>query len=161
VSEVSEDSRRSSISFGSIVVREFNRIIGDHPDVSSGPPLSIGWEYSQNEPVPVDEYEKNKDSSHGPPERTTKFERILLLHQDYGFSLQELKDAETKAKRAKKRRAQSSERHSKISEYSESMRLAIARGVNRVRKPRFYDRKEAGGGYCKPPRSKITPIAAS
>ena len=149
VSEASEDSCRSTISFGSILVREFTRIIGDHPEG----PLSIGWEYSQNDPIPVDEYENIKEHANCPLERTTKFERILLLHKDYGFTLQELRDAETKAKRAQQRRAQSRQHHSKMFEYTESLSLVIARGIKRVRKPRFCAPKEAGSGHCITQRS--------
>ena len=64
-SAVFEDhSQRSSeiarsVTFGKIQIREFERIVGDHPMVSDlrGPPLSIGWGYNECDAVPVDEFE--------------------------------------------------------------------------------------------------------
>ena len=45
----------SSVSFGSIHVREYNRSLGDCFDVSHG--LAIGWEYADNEPMAIEELE--------------------------------------------------------------------------------------------------------
>jgi hypothetical protein len=128
LSEESQASHRSSISFGPIEVREFARIVGDHPDVSSGPPMALGWEYIQDDPITVDEYEKkNKGRSRGPIERTTKFERILILHHEFGFPMQELRDAEKEAKRTQLRRTNSKKSHNLLYECSESIALAIVR----------------------------------
>ena len=43
------------------MVREYNRTVGDHPDVSDdGPPLTITWDYIQLPNVPVQYYEAKK-----------------------------------------------------------------------------------------------------
>jgi hypothetical protein len=131
-----QDSRRSSVSFGSIEVREFDRIVGDHPDVSNGPPLSIGWEFVQDEAVTVDEYEEAKPPKSNKREENflvrTKFERICILHQDYGYSIQELRAAEKEAKRVHKQREYSKEKHGRTVEYLESAMYAIGHRLHRV-----------------------------
>jgi hypothetical protein len=39
-----------SVQFDSIQIREYNIIMGDNPSCSSGPPISLGWQYSQKDP---------------------------------------------------------------------------------------------------------------
>ena len=54
--------RRSSsaVSFGSISVREHERVVEDVPTLH-GPALSLGWAYNQREDVHLDEYRKDGD----------------------------------------------------------------------------------------------------
>jgi hypothetical protein len=50
------------VSFKSVHVRKYERILGDNPACSSGPSLSLGWNYDENEEVfTVDEWEYNRD----------------------------------------------------------------------------------------------------
>lgn len=50
-------TRRRKVQFGTVVVRDYEIILGDHPGVSCGPPLTIDWTYHENEPTDVDQYE--------------------------------------------------------------------------------------------------------
>jgi hypothetical protein len=47
----------SSVRFGSITIRECERILGDNPACEKGPSLSIGWKYTTHKPIHVDEWE--------------------------------------------------------------------------------------------------------
>ena len=50
-----------NVHFGYCLVREYNRTVGDHPDVSDdGPPLTITWDYIQLPNIPVHYYEAKK-----------------------------------------------------------------------------------------------------
>ncbi|KAL3792939.1 hypothetical protein ACHAW5_006846 [Stephanodiscus triporus] len=55
--------RGRKISFVEVKIREYERVLGDNPSVTSGPPLSIGWRHS---PTPLimslDDYESGKGS---------------------------------------------------------------------------------------------------
>ena len=55
--EVVESKRR--ITFNNVVVREYEMVLGDHPDCSYGPPVSIGWDYLEYKPVDINDYETN------------------------------------------------------------------------------------------------------
>jgi hypothetical protein len=81
-------SRCSSVTFGEIQVREFERIVGDHPGVSDrGPPLAIGWGYNERQAVQVETFEAERRPSrsvgHLQPLKGELRRNILL----YGFSV--------------------------------------------------------------------------
>jgi hypothetical protein len=52
-----------SVRFGLIDQRIYNRIVGDHPDVKVGPPITFSWEYGVLPSTPIDEYEQQKQRS--------------------------------------------------------------------------------------------------
>ena len=72
------------MSFVNVNIREYERILGDNPSCTSGPPLSIGWKHSPSPIViSVDDYEDGKDE----PRSSANFlvpkairERILKEH---------------------------------------------------------------------------------
>jgi hypothetical protein len=51
---------RKSVSFGDLEVRKFPIILGDHPDATTGPPVTIGWEVMSSFKIPIDEFETNR-----------------------------------------------------------------------------------------------------
>jgi hypothetical protein len=56
-------ARTMAVSFGTISIREYERIAGDHPETTMGVPLGIGWKFYQQCPVEVDVFEtKHKKS---------------------------------------------------------------------------------------------------
>mmetsp|Transcript_60228 Transcript_60228/g.178471 ORF Transcript_60228/g.178471 Transcript_60228/m.178471 type:complete len:314 (-) Transcript_60228:120-1061(-) len=61
-----ETSKVKGVTFGTVEVREYPRVLGCNPAVTSGPPLTVGWEYCLPPVavVGVDTYEFNK-----PPRR--------------------------------------------------------------------------------------------
>ena len=77
-------SMSRSVSFVNVNIREYERILGDNPSCTSGPPLSIGWKHSPSPIViSVDDYEDGKDE----PRSSANFlvskairERVLKEH---------------------------------------------------------------------------------
>ena len=56
-------SRKRTVSFHKIEIREYERTLGDNPSVSSGPPVTLDWKYNPDHQIfHVDDYEKNKTS---------------------------------------------------------------------------------------------------
>mmetsp|Transcript_21681 Transcript_21681/g.25037 ORF Transcript_21681/g.25037 Transcript_21681/m.25037 type:complete len:182 (+) Transcript_21681:172-717(+) len=51
------------VKFVSIQIRDYSITLGDNPSCSSyGPPISLDWEYIENEAVSLDRYEKMRPS---------------------------------------------------------------------------------------------------
>ena len=59
--------------------------LGNHPCVSIGPPLSIDWDYEENEPQDVDEYEFDRVLSRKSQQEMylNYYARKHILGQDY------------------------------------------------------------------------------
>lgn len=117
-------SRSSSISFGTIQVREYNRVVGEEfLDVSNA--LAIGWEFAQLQAMPLEEFEKlqqvkidqalqkqwdampatmkyklRMNVPSGPPKLSkVGCERRKRILASFGYTSQELKQAEKERKR--------------------------------------------------------------
>ena len=60
-------AQKKSVRFSDITVREYPMILGDHPCVSCGPPITIDWQYSSEECLSIDEYVET--NSFAPRER--------------------------------------------------------------------------------------------
>lgn len=57
----SNNTLSRQVDFGMVQVRTYEQVIGDHPQCSSGCPLSLGWDYTQEEPQSVVEYEQHRE----------------------------------------------------------------------------------------------------
>lgn len=50
-------SRRRIVSFGSVQIRHYERILSDNPASRKGPSIGIGWKYTEHEPIKVSKFE--------------------------------------------------------------------------------------------------------
>mmetsp|Transcript_8615 Transcript_8615/g.13445 ORF Transcript_8615/g.13445 Transcript_8615/m.13445 type:complete len:297 (+) Transcript_8615:130-1020(+) len=55
--KTTRNANNYSVQFGSIHIREYERIAGDNPCVRRGVPLGIGWRYQEQKDCSVDAYE--------------------------------------------------------------------------------------------------------
>jgi hypothetical protein len=101
-----EPQTRKRVGFGSIEIREYERIVGDHPDVKVGPPIGIGWQYYQKDAESIDTYENNR-----PPKRyvlrMTSITRKNMLRNVFNISEQEIRNAEKEVQKIQKLRTKS------------------------------------------------------
>jgi len=51
-------TKRKSVSFSDVVVREYPMTLGDNPSVSRGPPISISWEHIAEHSVDLESHIK-------------------------------------------------------------------------------------------------------
>lgn len=127
---LSSQSSQKSVSFGLVEIREFNRIVGDHPDTRVGPPLSLGWEFNQASPMPLDEYEAQR-----PPMkknlRMSSITRKNVLHNVFGIPEEEIRAAEKEVQKIAKRREVTS-KQGKLSERTEEVVQAARRKFRRT-----------------------------
>lgn len=98
-------SRRRRVSFGSVKTREFSRTVGDNPACRDGPPLSLGWAYSDDtcEEISVDAHQlkrvwrQSAEGQHMCLYPMSVTERRSLLHWEWSVSKEEMKAAEKEA----------------------------------------------------------------
>lgn len=92
-----------SVSFSDINIREYGLTMGDHPDCSWGPPLSLDWDYAVVVNGKVDEYEKHRGPMRKPRQMVQSAVRRRSYLHTIGFSKEEVKEA---ARMAQKNKAQ-------------------------------------------------------
>jgi hypothetical protein len=137
IEELREDVatiERRKVRFSHVEVREFDRVVGDHPDVRVGPPIALGWEHEDLEPVPLNEYERSRISKG--VYRLTSITRKNLLINVYGIPEEEIREAEREVQRIRDQRTNTS-KQSKPSVKAE----AFAQSAKRKLKRRFSKEK--------------------
>lgn len=118
----------SRVSFGSIQVREYNRIVGDHPDVKVGPPISIGWDFVEHSAVSLDDYEATHPRKLF-VRRLTSITRKNLLEHVFGIPPEEIAAAEKENQKIRQRSTASSSSSplGKVSSKTASVRRKLKR----------------------------------
>jgi len=95
-----------SVSFGPIHVRQYERIVGDHPDTRVGVPLALGWAYFEDDRypdgIPIFRYES--DRIRRGKTRMSSITRKNLLLNVHKLPAEEILEAEKQSKRNRKLR---------------------------------------------------------
>lgn len=95
-----------SIQFTTIEIRTYNRILGDNPACSCGPPTELGWDFKEECSTSLDNYECNRQPLRPKLELAlSAFERRYLLHSRFGFTHQEITQACANIQKIRKQRA--------------------------------------------------------
>ena len=48
------------VSFTSLSIREYTQVLGDHPCCTVGPPLCLGWDYTDATQISLEDYEASR-----------------------------------------------------------------------------------------------------
>mmetsp|Transcript_27703 Transcript_27703/g.51554 ORF Transcript_27703/g.51554 Transcript_27703/m.51554 type:complete len:176 (-) Transcript_27703:199-726(-) len=134
VEEEKAASRRSTVRFSVVEIREFDRVIGDHPDTREGLSLSIGWDYSERDAVSLDEYEGDREyqprRSKNDLKLTPRMKR-KVMKRGFGVSKDEIEKAERKVEQKQRRRERRMKMHPFVVRTEDALRLAT-RKVKRL-----------------------------
>jgi hypothetical protein len=99
---------RRNVQFSIVEVRYYNRILGDNPACSIGPPLAIGWEYRREPVMPIDQYEAQRNSSKSSFQFTLPpYMRRNILHSQWGCTYSEMDKVNEEIETIRKSRARS------------------------------------------------------
>ena len=172
-SRLSSSSERSSsdgkphVSFGDLEVRNYAVVLGDHPDCSSGPPVSvwivyclyfqpvmrysylyiiislkvsIGWEYSVGETMPVESYEALKPRRRSMDQlELNYFVRKRMLRRISGVTDEEMREAMDQVHKIQKQRIRTKRRQPLYK--SQEAVMALAQKLGSALSIRRSDRK--------------------
>jgi len=106
-SSSSSSSEQKKVHFGNLEMRNYAIVLGDHPDCSSGPPVSIGWEYSPAETVSIDKYESTKPRRRSMDQlELNYFVRKRMLRRHVGVSDEEMRESIENVRRIQRQRMQ-------------------------------------------------------
>eukprot|EP00934_Nitzschia_sp_Nitz4_P001953 Nitzschia sp. Nitz4//scaffold7_size249615//126225//126833//NITZ4_001178-RA/size249615-processed-gene-0.143-mRNA-1//1//CDS//3329558445//1953//frame0 len=90
------------VSFGGVTVREYERVVGDHPDTKIGVPLAIGWAFVEREEKPLAKYEDERVFKG--KLRMSSITRKNILHNVFGIPEEEIRVAEKEVQKIRKQR---------------------------------------------------------
>lgn len=100
----SASSCKRRVSFGVVQVREHARCVGDHPNCSTGCPMSLSWESRDLPSTPLLEYEKGLSMRKRSDFRLTGLRRRKLLMDEFDAKADEIVAAEREVMRVQRQR---------------------------------------------------------
>ena len=123
--------RKTRLIWGSVQIREYNRIVGDNPGVSVGPPLTLDWDYYEHEPIGLTDYEETRQKRKNFWRlRLSSVTRRNMLKNVFGISDEEIAAAEKGIEVIRKKR----ELTAKQSKLSTSVETAFQSARRKIRK---------------------------
>jgi hypothetical protein len=60
--EINFNTESKSVHFSALQIRTFPMILGDHPCCKTGLPVSLDWDHTKEEIVPIEEYESSRQA---------------------------------------------------------------------------------------------------
>jgi len=66
---------KKKVHFAAILIRDYERVVGDNPSCTIGPPVGIGWKYGETRVIDIDRYEASRY-----PKRSTS--RLILSREE-------------------------------------------------------------------------------
>lgn len=82
------------LRFGTVTIRRYEQTLGDNPACSLGPPLTLDWDFEQDECTPtVDDYEAQIHRRHRNDMMLSYYQRHDIL-SDKGFTNAQMRTAE-------------------------------------------------------------------
>ena len=116
---------RRQVSFSTVEIRKYPIILGDHPDCSSGPPISIGWDYSDSIEVSLNLFEEMRPPRRHRRELVLPFRlRRELISKNCGYEEDQIRERLSEMKIVKKERQQTLAKlkYQKLEEVFESIK---------------------------------------
>lgn len=122
---------KSRVSFSTIEVREYERIVGDHPETKVGPPMAIGWAYAEPEVSMLDDYEADRRAARKGNLRMSSITRKNILKNVFEIPEEEIRMAEKEVQKIFSKRVKTSNQ-GKVAEKVEEGLESIGRKLKRT-----------------------------
>lgn len=125
--------RPTKVSFHLVHVREFERVVGDHPEAKVGPPIALGWNYVQRSPVVMETYHADRNDKRRLHRLTSIARKNLLL--EYGYTEDDFRTAERSVKMVREQRSNAkTDDRSKLQKVGSSLRKNLLRSLSATAK---------------------------
>ena len=123
--------RRRHVAFSSVQIRRYPMILADNPACSSGPPLSLGWEYELLPEMSMTEFESFRLRSrriHTHHLILSHYKRVQIL-QLAGYAAEEIKTVEKEMAKVRVQRQMTAlSPFGKLEQLAESVGRKLKRG---------------------------------
>lgn len=154
LSNQQKKKKKKQLSWGTVQIREYSRTIGDHPDVSYGPPLSLDWQYNQHEDISLDSHEQSRIvDGNGKKKRFIRMSSLTrrnLLANEFLIPHADLRRAELVVEKVQRRRAQSNRQgtfSAKLEDGLQSFRRQLGRRFSVSREVVFAAMSASSGPF--------------
>lgn len=96
---------KPTVSFSKLDIREYGIALSDHPSCSCGPPIQLGWNYSETKDLLLEDYEHIRSSSRSREDMILSYgTRDYLLREYAGCSRDEIERSIQEVERVKRDR---------------------------------------------------------
>lgn len=99
--QAAAEKPKRKVQFGSVLVRDYEMILGDHPCCSYGPPVTLDWDYLEYEALEVNEYEFHRPPRKGIRKMGLNYYKRKQLLSDAGYTDADFKLSKKRIGRAK------------------------------------------------------------
>lgn len=130
LTSLAEAQHKKCVSFGTVSVREYIRIVGEHPETKVGPPIALGHEFVENPTIHIDDFENSKPESKRSL-RLSSITRKNLLLNVWGYSEEEVRLAEKEVQKIRKQRDLSQQK-GKVGDVVDSAVTSTKRKFRRI-----------------------------
>lgn len=135
-------NRGHRVCFTHVQLREYCRVVGDNPSVTSGCPLAIGWKFNRRGITDIDSYEADLDKDPIPCKRLSSKEREKRLTEIGGVSHSKVMQGQIQAYFDRQLRAETLDQIGGLKNYKSVgprerlyvMRESAARKIHRAKK---------------------------
>lgn len=76
--ETRHPRRKLAVQFDTIYIRSYNQTIGDNPSVSIGTPITLDWDYEEEAPVSINDFEATRRATRKAGSNKAVMQRLAL-----------------------------------------------------------------------------------
>jgi hypothetical protein len=124
-------SSKSKVSFTTIEIREYERVVGDHPETKVGPPMAIGWAFVEKEITTVEDFEFERTTSRKGTRRMSSITRKNILTNVFEIPEEEIRSAEKEVQKIVSKRERTN-KQGKVAEKVEEKLESFGRKIRRT-----------------------------
>jgi len=121
---LSEVKKKKNVRFNVIYFRDYERMIGDNPSCTTGPPVGIGWSYGKTRVIDVNSYEAARSYRKSPSHLILSREEREALLLNWGASFHDIIEAVRSNLKIKNQRRQTVTNLGKVERIEEAFESA-------------------------------------